>query len=246
MDVLRIDHGPIGLLGRFFLQADTDLHGMGLRLNIAPLSVLAEINSNNQADWRRLLPSFDPEFADLNDDNAYSIVIRTMSGEPVATNAVRLFDWSGSNAKSEFESLRVFYDQPRRMKRPGEMCTVTAATAKSICGRVSLSGAAWCRKDFRGHAVASIVSRLSKAYALAKWNPDYSIGLMLGTVQERGFARRFGFRTIDWDVQINGTGQGDRRFALLSMNRDEVVESASEYLVGGFGEVYRSVGHGTA
>ena len=61
LDDIRIDFGPSGLLGRFFLAADAAVQERGVRLSFAPMEQLVEINRENPQSWRPLLPHYDPK-----------------------------------------------------------------------------------------------------------------------------------------------------------------------------------------
>ncbi|HRD78826.1 MAG TPA: hypothetical protein PK264_23290, partial [Hyphomicrobiaceae bacterium] len=123
---ITIDYGPPQLLGRVFLQAETQARLAGVRLSFAPVRTLAEVNRANRDSWKALLPTFDVAYGGISDDNAYCIIGRDASGDIVATQGARFFSWTDTSFHEELESLRLLYGDPARMRGADESCTVTA------------------------------------------------------------------------------------------------------------------------
>ena len=67
---------------------------------------------------------------------------------------------------------------------------------QEITGRVVFSGAAWYRRDFRGKDLATILPRISRAYAFTRWNSDFTIGMMDDAVVAGGMAERVGHTNV--------------------------------------------------
>src|SRR6185295_230067 len=55
---LKIKHGPVGLLVRFFLLADSAVRDRGVTLSFGSLQDLIEANKANSDTWRPLVPGF--------------------------------------------------------------------------------------------------------------------------------------------------------------------------------------------
>ena len=68
LDDIRINFGPSGLLGRFFLAADAAVQERGVRLSFAPMEQLVEINRENPQSWRPLLPHYDPSYGGISEE----------------------------------------------------------------------------------------------------------------------------------------------------------------------------------
>ncbi|NJO34068.1 MAG: hypothetical protein HC869_13935 [Rhodospirillales bacterium] len=81
---LRIDHGPIELLGRFFLKAEMAARLRGLDLYLASFEELAAVNRENRQHWAPLLPQFRAGADGLSEDTAFCILGRNAAGEVVA------------------------------------------------------------------------------------------------------------------------------------------------------------------
>jgi len=229
---LEVRHGPIGLLGRFFLRADSEARARGVSLSFGDLRELVEANEANRDSWIPLLPIFDYRKFDPTPDNVFCIVARDSQGRVVGTHACRLYSWFGTNFADEAASLRLFYDDPDKMRRPGEACRVTAPSARHVSGLAVFSGAAWYHPDHRGRGLSTILPHVGKAYALTRWQAETIVSIMAESVHQKGFAKRFGYTNVDWEIFLENSVVGTRRVAFLSVNREETFNILAEYSAG--------------
>src|SRR5262245_54369617 len=93
---LEVKHGPVALLGRFFLKAAAKASERGISLWFGTLSELAEVNALNPDSWRPLLPLFDDTFLQAKPDTTFAVLGRDRTGRVVATHAARLYDWNNT------------------------------------------------------------------------------------------------------------------------------------------------------
>jgi hypothetical protein len=220
---LKIKHGPVGLLGRFFLWADSAAQERGVKLSFASLQDLVAANKANSDSWRPLVPVFDPDISGIQPEMGFVIVGRDKHDQIVATHAARLYDWSTSLA-DEAASLRMFYADPTAAFARGDRCAIAAPIAKSITGRVVFSGAAWYRRDFRGRGLGGILPRISRAYALTHWNSDFTVAMMGDAVLAGGMAERSGYTKVEPScVDLVASPLGPLRCALTWMQPDELL-----------------------
>ena len=231
LNQLRVDHEPVARLGRYFVQVAQCAGDLGLELSIEPIAELVNINRGNQVGWRRLLPLFNPDYNELNEDNAFCLVAKDQSGKAIACGACRLFDWTATDYARELQSLRLYYSDPAKFAGQDEQHIVRSTAAHSVTGRVVFAGAAWCHPEARGRSLSSIIPRTSKALALAKWDFDYMVGLMLDDVLQRGFAERFGYTKPERGGLIARAGGQEKVYAVLSMPRPEAVQHVEEFLL---------------
>ncbi|NPU66322.1 hypothetical protein HL667_15060 [Bradyrhizobium sp. 83012] len=221
---LKIDHGPISLLGRFFLAADTAARERGISVNFASLQDLLDINSANSDSWRPLVPIFQPDLGGATADNSFVIIGTDKNGEVVATQAGRYYDWTGTTLFEEAVSLRMFYADPVAALARGDGCKVATPVASTIAGRVVFSGAGWYRRDFRGRGLARILPRISRAYAHARWNTDFTISMMADAVIAGGMADRTGYTRIEQSsVELVVSPLGSMRCGLVWMPVQEML-----------------------
>jgi hypothetical protein len=230
LDDIRITFGPHDLIGRFFLQADAATQERGVHLSFAAMEQLVSINRQNPDSWRPLLPHYDPSYWGASRDSAFCLVGRNHAGDVVATQAARLYDFANTNLLEEATSLRLFYPEPERMRRPGESCTITAPSAKHIKGRVAFSGAAWYRPDYRGRELSSILPRISRAYAHTIWNTDVTVTFIAKALVENGAWRRAGYTNLEWDVALRNFVIGPYDGALVWMETKEMLADLSAYM----------------
>lgn len=232
---ITIEHGPTELLGRFFLKADTAARQRGVTLTFAPMQDLIDVNRANPETWRPILPLFDPACGGITDDNSFCILGRNASGEIVATQAARLYRWSGTSFHDEASSLRLFYANPEAHRGEREEVKVTAPIAKTLTGAVIFAGGIWYRPDYRNLGLPYILPWLSRAYAYTLWNHDYSTSIMAEEVYARGMARRSGYSRADWEVWLRHTPvdrAGTIRCALVWMDKNELLDGVRAFLSG--------------
>lgn len=220
---LSIEHGPRDLLGRFFLQADTAARERGVHLSFGTFDELVEANASNTSSWHPLIPLFNPKNGGFSDDNAFCILGHNAQGEIVATQAARLYDWRDTSFHEEARSLRLFYEDPARLKQPTERCEITAESTKFVSGNVCFSGGGWYRRDFRKRELSTILPRISRALAFTRWNSDYTISIMAEKVIAGGMAERCGYTNIDWDLNLYDSPVGTVRCAFVWMERAQLL-----------------------
>jgi hypothetical protein len=230
---ITVGHGPVDLIGRLFLKADTAARRRGVTLSFAPMQDLMDVNRANPETWRPLLPLFDPACGGITDDNAFCILGRNGKGEIVATQAARLYHWPDTSFQEEASSLRLFYAEPERLKGKDEQVEVTAPAARQLTGAVIFAGGIWYRPDYRGIGLPYILPWLSRTYAYTRWQHDFSLSIMAEEVYKRGMAQRSGYSKADWEVWLRHTPvdpEGDIRCALVYMDSGELLDGAADFL----------------
>jgi predicted nucleic acid-binding Zn ribbon protein len=221
---LKIKYGPAGLLGRFFLWADSAARERGVTLFFASLQDLAEVNRANSDSWRPLIPIFDPTLGGITPETGFVIIGRNKDGQVVATQAARLYNWSETTLKDEAASLRMFYADPDAAFTRGDRCEITSPVSKTIAGRVAFSGAGWYRRDFRGKGLATLLPRISRAYAFTRWDTDFTFSVMADAVIAGGMAGRSGYTKVEPScVDFVLSPVGWARCALVWMQPDELL-----------------------
>jgi hypothetical protein len=225
---LRIDYGPTELLGQFFLKAEMAARVRGLDLSFASLEDLAAVNVANRRHWAPLLPQFRPDTEGLSEDNAFCILGRNAAGEVVATQAARFYDISASNLHRESESLRLFYGSGATP--PDAACRIRAPVARKIRGYVAYSGSGWYRPDYRGLQLSAILPRISRAYALARWNTQTTVSFINVGLVERGIAARYGYTRLDGEVRLRNVFAADFKGVVAWMPREELISDVRRFL----------------
>ena len=55
LDLIKVQYGPPGLIGRFLLQGEAEARRRGVSLSLASFEELAEANLKNRATWKPLV-----------------------------------------------------------------------------------------------------------------------------------------------------------------------------------------------
>jgi hypothetical protein len=231
-DQITVEFGPPDILGRAFLNLDRTVRERGIYLSVShDLEELAEVNARNRKDWYPLPPMFDTTLGGITPENAFWMCGVNDKGEVVLTHSGRLYFWPHTSLTDEFESMRFFYPDPERQKSPGEACIVETEAAREISGRVCYTGALWFRPDYRGLGLASILPRLSRAYALTKWYPDFMLSMAKNALMERGMARTYGWSNVDTGVRWLGSREGGAQleFSLGWLDQQETVNDLERF-----------------
>jgi hypothetical protein len=231
IEQLTITHGPVDLLGRFFLLADTAARERGVTLSFGRMADLIELNEQNRDSWLPLFPTYDIRHNTIPPDEAFCVLGRDRAGKVVAAHSGRLFNLRFNDFHDLAESLHLMYENPGHSKRPGETCEVTAKAPRSIKGRVVFSGAAWYHPDYRGKQLSTIVPILSRAYAYTHWNMDYLVAMMSEGVVKGGMTLRTGYTNIDWDIRVTNSAMGDVRFAFMWMQAPQLLQDVAKFVV---------------
>ena len=120
---ITVEHGPVDLLGRFFLKADTAARQRGVTLEFGTFEELLQVNAENQDTWKPITSMYDPRYCPrgLEPERAFCILGRDARGEVVATYASRLFEVDDTDTLYAITtSSRMFYDKPDRTKHADE------------------------------------------------------------------------------------------------------------------------------
>lgn len=241
---ITVEHGPPDLLGRFFLKADTAARERGLTLSFGTFEDLLQVNGQNRDSWKPLTTIYDHRTCPqgLAPDRAFCILGRDERGKVVATHAGRLFDVEDDNTLYDIAvGLHLFYDDPEKMKNPGERCEVTASIAKSIRGKLLVNGAVWYHPSYRKLNMAKIIPRVARAYAYTHWKIDHSMGIVIESANDTRIIDRLGYPYREWDLQLINSSMGNGRCCLAWMHADQLLDDLQSWLTGFDAQVDRGV-----
>lgn len=225
LDQITLLHGPRELLARYFAFADGATRDLGIRLRLcSDFERLYALNEEHRDSWPRLSPIFDPRQNPVTSDNAFFIDGIDESGDTVVTSAGRIYDHGDRSIAEELRTLRIFYGDPAPYLRKGESIDVTARSAEHICGRVMFSGSVWVRPDYRRHGLTKIIPRLTRSYALTRWNPPVFWGVVEHELDEIGVTRAYGsWHAEDRIATHMASWRGDLDFLFLSMGQATLI-----------------------
>ncbi len=222
IEQMTLVHGPRELMKRYFLIVEEALQARGIRLRLrTDFEQLVEINHQHRDSWPAFIPMFDPAHNTLRIDNSFWVEALDEAGCPVATHAGRLYDWQDTTLEAELTSLRAFFRDPRPHLANGDAIGVEAPAARRICGRVMGGGAVWVRPDHRGKGLATLVPRVSRAYALTRWNIQGAWAVMEPRIRDLGLAERHGFNEEEMIVFHLKTWRDHLPMLLMWITREE-------------------------
>lgn len=221
---IELKFGPRILLDRFFAAAEKTADDHGLILSIEnDFEELLAFNQTQTATWYPLTPMYDPRVNRMSPETSFWISGRDHRGDIVATQCARFYDWTGTNFKAEFESLRLAYEHPDAVMFPEELAICEASSATAITGPVCFSGAAWYRPDYRGTGLSSFLPRISRALAYNNWNTQYTYSFIEPKLAAKGVAARYGYTNVEAGVEWLNSFRGSCSFCLLWMHRDQLL-----------------------
>jgi ketosteroid isomerase-like protein len=225
LDRVEIAHGPVNILQPFFKWADQAARERGVELFFASLDELLQVNQSNSDTWRPLVPIFHPEMGGVTSQTALVLLGRNEVGDVVAAQAARFYDWSDTNLKTEGESLRMFFADTSAAAKRGDVCEILSPIADVISGRVVFSGAVWYRPDYRKQGLATIIPRISRAYAFTRWNSDFTISMMGEAIIAGGLTERSGYTNVDrGTINLNVSPLGKMHCALVWMDSKQLLD----------------------
>ncbi len=212
-------------------EAESRIARLGVNLVLCrDFSGLAAINERNRkAGWFGLMPMFHPDT--YGHPEAFWIKGLDQRGEPVMTVAARLYRVPSSGLGEELRSLRLFYENPARMRAPDECCLCTAAGLSGLSGKILYSGSGWCAREFRGQGFAWIVPRISRALGYLQWGQNYTISLVDPILIEKGVVAAYGYRNIEPGINwLNSPSQGSIDLSLLWMSQRFMLDDMTRHL----------------
>ena len=243
---LDIRHGPVELLARFFFKAVNAAAERGVFLEFGTFADLLAVNQRNSDSWFPITTSFRDDPGGACDENGFVILGRDASGEVVATQAERLYDWRRTSMKREAEELRLFYSDPVRQKRASERCIVVAPEVADVTGLVAYSGGVWYRPDFRRRQLTEIIPRLGRAYAYGLWGFDSLAALITPQNVKKTFDRRAGYRKVTEAAVILRNSpslpDGDLHMALALQTPNDLIDDTFAFLMDFDAQVDRAIG----
>ena len=230
---ITVEHGPPGLLGRYFLAADQASRARGIRITFGTYEELMEVNAKNLASWWPMVSMYNLRDCPkgLSPDRAFCLFGTNADGDVVATQCGRIYALAATSLYDELTSLRAFYDDPTPAMARGEACTVSAKIARELRGRILLGGGAWYRPDFRGRGLATIFPRISRAYALTRWDTDWTTSLFAEEVVNGGVMKSSGYSKGEWDMRLLVPDTHDRRGCVAWMDRAELLADLETEIV---------------
>jgi hypothetical protein len=241
---ITVEHGPVDLLGRFFLLADTALRERGVSVSFGSFEDLLRVNEKNRA-WGIMTSMYDYRCCPhgLAPERAFCIFGRDAHGEVVATHAARVYELGERSMQEVGDAMLLHHDEPERTKQPQESIEVTAPAAKTIRGKLLINGAVWYHPAYRKRQLSMIIPRVARVFAYTRWKIDRSMGLMMEGPAAGGVIDSLGYPHREWGLQIRNAQNGSPRCCLAWMDAGELLADLRGFLAGFTTQVYVRVDH---
>jgi hypothetical protein len=231
---ITVEHGPVDVLGRIFLIADSAARERGVSLSFGSFEELLQANEKNRNSWGIMTSMYDYRCCPhgLAPERAFCLFGRDTHGEVVTTHAVRLYELGECSMREMGDRMLLHHDDPDLTKQPQESIEVTAPSAESIRGRLVINGAVWFHPNYRKRQLSMIIPRAVRAYAYTMWKPDWCMGLMMEGPTGGGVIETAGYPYREWGLQIRNAQNGSPRCCLAWMHASELLADLRGYLAG--------------
>jgi hypothetical protein len=95
---------------------------------------------------------------------------------------------------------------------------------------VAYSGSGWYRQDYRGIQLSAILPRISRAYALARWNTETTVSFINVGLVQKGIAARYGYTKLEGEVRLQNIFAPDFSGVVAWMPRSELIIDLERFL----------------
>jgi hypothetical protein len=223
-DALTVKQGSGPLIGRIVLDGDRMARDVGIHLRFrSDFDELVYLNKSEVArgNWRKLMGNLDPAETDVSPENAFWIAGENDEGDIVTTSGGRLYYWPESSLADHV--VEAFFGNDR-----GQPCVLTAPAAKIIGGAVFLAASTWVRPDYRGRELSTLLPRLARAFALARWPLDWTMAFIQRPMADSKLAAGYGSKHLSYSVEFPETPYGE--IALSYTSGDEIYDDFGTFL----------------
>jgi hypothetical protein len=221
LDALRLTHGPVGLLGRFFLVALDRLAANGFSIEFADFEEVAALRQSNASNWAFFNPMFNPAISDIPRDRAFSIVCREQGRRIVATVAAKRLDATAVSLKELVDGGDFYAIRPAD-NHTNIFAHMDAKGGNDLRGELVFSGGIWVDPRYRGHRLASVLNRLANATALTLWNPDHIVGVVRIEAANTSYLERYGYTNTAPSLYFHEHGRMTSEALVVWMSADDV------------------------
>ena len=246
LDDLQIKHGPVTLLGRFFLLADTLLAKAGVTLYRASLAEAAATQGANVESWHLFPPMLDTRLSPIPDDMSYGLLGRNERGDVVCVQGGRIYDVGERSFADIVADQSFFYGPAIPPARELPIADVTAPSATTIKGRFVYSGGLWVHPDYRGRHLAAVLPRFSRCYALSMWDTQFTVGMANEASFSPKLIAAYGYDKVERRFTIQNLTPTPMSWAILWMNREDLIGDLTRFVDAQVAQIDAAVGDGGA
>lgn len=174
-----------------------DLERAGLRVEIGDDFIQYRNYRIRQTERGPMYPMFDVSNSYIDASNGLWICGFDREGDLIHTQAVRLFDLSGTTLAMHLNDHRHKYITPDSTPDPDLTFYTGPEALRTITGRVCYQGDFWIRSRGlggpRSQGATSLLSRVLLEMMVAVWNPSYVFALIPKQLAAKGAHLRYGY-----------------------------------------------------
>ncbi|MFV0296236.1 MAG: hypothetical protein ACK5JT_08975 [Hyphomicrobiaceae bacterium] len=227
---LQIEHGPIPQLGRFFLLADRLLADAGVKVFRTSLDAAAEAQAANVDSWAMFPPMLDTRLSPISEDESFALLGKDASGDVVCAQAARFYDLGERSFKDIVTDQSFFYGSQIPPDPGMPLAAVTAPSAGHIKGRMLYSGALWVHPKCRGRHLTGVLPRISRAYGVARWNTQTTVGMVREDNMVPKLLASYGYKTIEPRFTITKLAPTTLSWCIMVMQQAELLEDLNRFV----------------
>ena len=228
LEAFRVQHGPPGLLGRFFLSADTRLRERGLTLRFISLEDLQAVRRANSANWGSTNPMFDPQMAEIS-PGTMCLAGYDKLGVVQACICAKPFDAASRSLAAVFNTGGFFSIRPD-LNVNRLATSLDVAAAEQMFGLVGYCAAVWVSPAWRGGRLAAMFANLMYACIYTLWNPSYVIGFVPLAKQGSALHQRYNLPHASPRMRVTSGDTVLDELVLIWMTADETIDALRVFL----------------
>jgi hypothetical protein len=99
---------------------------------------------------------------------------------------------------------------------------------------VFTAGTTWVRPDYRGRELSHLMSRMARAFALARWPIDWTMAFIQRPMADNGVAAGYGSKHLSYSVYFPETPWGE--IAISYTSGDEIYDDFATFLADELGD----------
>jgi hypothetical protein len=149
--------------------------------------------------------------------------LKDAGGNFVGAQCAKLYDWRGTDFKTEAESLRFVYSDPQASAFPEEMIVCSAPSAGEVGGLVCYSGNAWFHPKLRGQGLSAIVPVMSRLFGHLFWDTDCTLAMAIPLLVQKGVTAQYGYRRVESGIDWRNSYRGSVKLVMLVKDRNELL-----------------------
>lgn len=208
-----------------------ELEAAGVRVEVSDDFAKYRSYRDAQTDRGGLYPTFDISRSFVDSTNGFWICGFNSYGDLIHTQAVRLFDLSGSTLGEHLDVHRHKYITPDTTPDPDLTRYVGPDALGTVTGRVCYHGDFWLQPSglggMRSQGATGVFSRILFEIMQFRWRPDYVFALIPQQLASKGAHLRYGYTHCEPGKWIGPDNQVTDVDYLIWMNAHDIASAVA-------------------